>query len=148
MAQAKTGDTVKVNYTGKLPDGATFDSSIGKEPIKFVIGEKQLIPGFEDAVIDMQPGGKTTVTIKSDEAYGPHRQELVMSVDRKDIPDHIKPEVGQVLQFEKKAEKEGEPEQVIPFTVVGTTDTHLTLDANHPLAGKDLTFEIELLEIL
>lgn len=148
MAQAKTGDTVKVNYTGKLSDGTTFDSSIGKEPIQFVIGEKQLIPGFEEAAIDMQPGEKTTITIKSDDAYGPHRQKLVMSVDRKEIPAHINPKVGEVLQFQKKAETDGEPDQVVPFTVVGTTDTHLTLDANHPLSGKDLTFEIELLEIL
>lgn len=145
MAEAKKGNTVKVHYTGKLADGSVFDSSVGKEPIEFTIGEKKLIPGFENAVEGMEPGNKKSVTIPSEEAYGPHKQELVITIDKKDIPPHIKPEVGQVLQFQKKAE-DGK-EEVIPFTVIGLTETHLTLDANHPLSGKDLIFEIELLEI-
>lgn len=147
MSQAKTGDSVTVHYTGKLANGNVFDSSVGKEPIKFTIGDKKLIPGFEQAVIGMEPGGKTSVTIPSAEAYGPRREELVISVDRKDIPDHIKPEVGQVLQFQKKPESAEAKPEVIAFTVIAVTDDKLKLDANHPLAGKDLTFEIELVEI-
>jgi FKBP-type peptidyl-prolyl cis-trans isomerase 2 len=148
MAQAKTGDKVKVHYTGKIDKGNVFDSSVGKEPLEFTIGNKQLISGFEEAVVDMKPGEKKTVTIASAEAYGPHREDLVVSVERKEIPQNINPEIGQVLQFQKKPEVEGGASEVIAFTVVGITDTHLTLDANHPLSGKDLTFEIELLEIL
>lgn len=148
MAEAKKGDTVKVHYTGKLTNGNVFDSSIKKEPIQFTIGEKKLIPGFEEAVIDMKPGDKKTITIPSEEAYGPHRQELVITIDRKDIPTDINPEVGQILQFQKKDGSKGNDLETIPFTVIATTTSHITLDANHPLSGKDLVFEVELLEIL
>lgn len=148
MPQAKNGDTVKVHYTGKLSNENVFDSSHGKQPIEFKIGDKKLIPGFENAVIGMQPGEKTTITIPSAEAYGPRREDLVIEINRKEIPDHVKPEVGQVLQFQKKPEAEGEKPQIIAFNVLAVTDTHLKLDANHPLAGKDLIFDIELLEIL
>lgn len=154
MAQAKTGDTVKVHYTGKLEDGTVFDSSLQREPIQFKIGEKKLIPGFEDAVIDMSPGEKSTITIPSEKAYGQIRKELILSVERSKIPQNIKPEVGQVLKFQKQPDcDEGKcdhnhPDETVVFSVIGVTDTHLTLDANHPLAGKNLTFEIELIEIV
>ena len=147
MAQAKKGDHVKVHYTGKLEDGTVFDTSKERGPIEFTIGNKQIIPGFENAVIDMQPGEKKTAQITSDQAYGPVRNELVLNVERTKIPKDVKPEVGQILKFQKEpkpGEKEGE---VIAFSVIGMTDTHIILDANHPLAGKDLTFEIELVEI-
>lgn len=147
MAQAKKGDKVTVHYTGKLANGNVFDTSANREPIEFVIGENKLIPGFEEAVINMQPGEKTTITIPSEKAYGPHREELVITVDRKDVPANIKPEIGQVLQFQKKPENGEEKPVVIPFTVIAITDDKLKLDANHPLSGKDLIFEIELVEI-
>lgn len=148
MAQAKKGDTVKVHYTGKLNDGTAFDSSREREPIQFVIGEKKLIPGFENAVIELSPGEKKTITIASDDAYGPHREELVISIEKNKIPTNVNPQIGQVLQFQKQSETGDSKGETIALTVMGITDTHYTLDANHPLAGKDLIFEIELIEIL
>lgn len=148
MAQAKKGDVVKVHYTGKLQDGSVFDSSRKQEPIQFTIGEKKVIPGFEEAVLKMQPGDTTTITIPSEKAYGPHRPELVVKLDRKEVPDNVKPEIGQVLRIKQEAPEKGGQERIFAVTITGITDTHITLDANHPLAGKDLTFEIELIEIL
>jgi len=148
MPKANNGDTVTVHYTGKLDSGEQFDTSQGKEPIKFIIGEKKLIPGFELGVIGMEPGEKKTVTIPSDQAYGPSRKELIIQIERDKIPANIKPEIGQVLRFQKNPEAGQNPNEIIAFTVIGITDKELTLDANHPLSGKDLIFEIELLEIL
>jgi FKBP-type peptidyl-prolyl cis-trans isomerase 2 len=147
MVQAKTGDTVKVHYTGKLDDGTIFDSSYNNKPIEFIIGNKKLIPDFEQAVLNMQKGEKKTITISSNKAYGPIRKELILKVERTKIPANINPKIGQILKFQKEAEGKN-PAEVIAFGVIGITDTHLTLDANHPLAGKDLTFEIELVEIV
>jgi len=156
MDQAKKGDTVKVHYTGKLPNGTIFDSSLEREPIQFIIGEKKLIPGFENTIIGMAPGDKTTITIQSEKAYGPIRKELIITVERNKIPHNVNPQVGQVLKFKKEPTKScdggcnnhNHGAETIVFSVIGVTDTHLTLDANHPLAGKDLTFYIELVEIL
>lgn len=148
MAKAKKGDTVKVHYTGKLTDGSTFDSSLERKPIEFVIGEKKLIPGFEDAVINLQPGEKTKTFIPCAKAYGLHRKELVISIEKNKIPTNVNPKIGQVLQFQKQPEPGQTEGEVIALTVVSITDTHYNLDANHPLAGKDLEFEIELIEIL
>ncbi len=148
MPKAKNGDTVKVHYTGTLSDGTVFDSSLKRDTLQFKIGERKLIPGFEDAVVELEVGKKTTVTIPSDKAYGPSKKELVLVVEREKIPDHVKPQIGQVLQFQKQDDAGKPTGEVVAFNVKGVTDTHLTLDANHPLAGKDLTFEIELVEIL
>ncbi|MHB9029873.1 MAG: FKBP-type peptidyl-prolyl cis-trans isomerase [Candidatus Latescibacterota bacterium] len=142
MAQAKDGDTVKVHYTGRLADGAEFDSSQGGEPLEFTIGEGQVIPGFEDAVRGMEPGEKKTITIKSEDAYGPHRDELTTQVDRGQFPSGADPEVGQ--QYETVSKDSG---QSFIMTVTAVRENQVTLDANHPLAGEDLTFDLELVEI-
>ncbi len=141
MSQAKSGDTVKVHYTGKLDDGTVFDSSENREPLEFTIGEGQIIPGFEQAVVGMAPGESKTERISADQAYGPHENEMVLDVDRSRIPPELNPQVGQQLQIQH-----GDGE-VTAVTVTQVSDTAVTLDANHPLAGKDLTFDIELVDI-
>ena len=142
MAQAKTGDTVKVHYTGKLDDGTIFDSSANHEPLQFTVGEGQLIPGFEQAIIGMNPGESKTVQILSENAYGPHREEMVMEVDRSDFPADLEPEVDQRLQVSQSDGK------TFAVTVTAVSELKVTLDGNHPLAGKDLTFEVQLSEIV
>jgi peptidylprolyl isomerase len=142
MAQAKIGDTVKVHYTGKFGDGMVFDTSIDDEPLEFRIGKSQVIPGFEEAVVGMNPGETKTVNIPVDKAYGPHRDDLVQVVDRKELPAGLKPEIGQPLEGRQP---DGE---IVAATVIDVTESHVTLDANHPLAGKSLTFEIQLIEIV
>ena len=142
MAQAKTGDIVKVHYTGKLEDGTVFDTSADREPIQFTIGEGQLIQDFEQAVVGMNPGESKTVQIPSDRAYGPHHEEMVMVVDRKDFPAELEPKVDQRLEVRQQ---DG---QVFAVTVTDVSETKVTLDGNHPLAGKDLTFDIQLAEIV
>ncbi len=142
MAQAKTGDTVKVHYTGKLDDGTVFDSSVEREPLQFTIGEGQIIPGFEEAVIGMNPGESKTAKISMDKAYGPHRKEMVAVVPREQIPADLKPEVGQQLQVRQP---DGRAMIVV---ITDVSEASVTLDANHPLAGKDLTFDIQLVEIV
>lgn len=140
MEQAKSGDTVKVHYTGKLEDGTEFDSSQGKEPLEFTLGEGRIIPGFEQAVMGMNPGDNKTVDIPADQAYGPYREDWVMVVDREQLPSNIEPEVGQQLQV-----RQGDQAFVVQVTDV--SDGEVTLDRNHPLAGEDLTFDIELVEV-
>ncbi|MCI0697813.1 peptidylprolyl isomerase [candidate division KSB1 bacterium] len=142
MAQAKRGDQVKVHYTGKLADGQIFDSSVGSEPLEFTIGEGNLISGFEAAVVGMSPGESKNVAIPANQAYGPSRQDLVMVVERQQIPPSIQPEVGQLLEL-----RHGENES-LAVMVTEVSPTTITLDANHPLAGKNLTFEIELVKIV
>jgi len=142
-AQAENGDTVQVNYTGRLADGTVFDSSVGREPLEFTLGAGQMIPGFEKAVFGMKVGEKKTVTIPVDEAYGPRRDDMIMEVPREKLPSDINPEVGMML------ESTGKDGGRIIFTIINVSDNNtVTLDANHPLAGKDLTFEIELVKIL
>jgi len=141
MAQAKEGDTVKVHYTGKLKDGTVFDQSAGKEPLEFTIGEGRVIPGFEEAVKGMEPGQSKTVEVSSEEAYGPRRDEMILQVDRSRLPEDLDPEVGQQLQSHQ------ENGQTVILTVTDVSEQEVTLDANHPLAGQDLQFEIELFEI-
>jgi len=139
----KTGDTVKVHYTGKLADGDVFDSSRDRgEPLEFKLGEGQLIPGFEAAVNGMSPGDSTTVSIPADEAYGPPRDELIQQVPRSQFPEDV--EIKEGMQFQ--IGQEDTPPMIVTATEVGAE--FVTLDANHPLAGKDLEFEIELVEIL
>ena len=142
MAQAKTGDVVKVHYTGKLDDGTVFDSSANREPLEFKIGEGQLIPEFEQAVVGMNPGDAKTIQIASDNAYGPYNKEMVIELERKDLPENLDPKVDQKLQVRQESGQE------FVVTVTAVTETSVTLDGNHPLAGKDLTFEIELSEIV
>ncbi|MCA9741559.1 MAG: peptidylprolyl isomerase [Deferribacteres bacterium] len=141
MAKAKNGDKVSVHYTGKLADGEVFDSSQGRDPLEFELGSGSIIPGFEKAVMGLQPGEAVTTVIPSDEAYGPHREDLVLEVGRDMMPPDLKPEIGQQLQM---SSKDG---RTTPVYVVGVDDKNVKLDANHPLAGKELTFEIELVEI-
>ena len=105
MAQVKNGDTVKVHYTGKLNDGMVFDSSVNREPLQFKLGEKKVIPGFEDAVVGMSVGDKKTISIPADQAYGPHRKELVMEVEKSKLPADLDPKVGQQLQVRQEDDK-------------------------------------------
>lgn len=142
MAQAKTGDTVKVHYTGKLKDGTIFDTSAEREPLEFKIGESQLIPDFEQAVIGMEPGESKTFQIASDNAYGPHHKEMVMVIERKDIPEGLDPQVNQRLQVQQQNG------QSFVVTVTDVSEANVTLDGNHPLAGQDLTFDVQLTEIV
>lgn len=141
MTQAKNGDTVKIHYTGRLQDGSVFDSSTDREPLQFNIGSGQVIPGFEEAVTGMTVGEKKTTLIPSAKAYGERNPSMVMVVDRKHVPSDIDPEVGQRLQV-------GSPSgELIAVTIIEVNDGNITLDANPPLAGEDLTFDLELVEI-
>lgn len=142
MAQATTGDTVRVHYTGTLTDGTTFDTSEGREPLEFTAGGGQVIPGFDQAVAGMEPGDTKTVDIPADEAYGPQRDEMMLQVTLDQFPEDMDPEVGQQLQL---SQPDG---QSVVVRVVDVQDDAVTLDANHPLAGEDLTFEITLVEIV
>jgi peptidylprolyl isomerase len=141
MVQAKPGDTVKIHYTGKLDDGTVFDSSANREPLEFTINGGQVIPGFEKAVVGMAPGESKTEKIPMDQAYGPYREEMVIEVGRQQLPPELQPEVGQQLQVQQ------ENGLTIPVLVTEVTEAKITLDANHPLAGEDLTFDIELVDI-
>ena len=138
---ASDGDTVRVDYTGTLEDGTTFDTSVGSEPLEFTLGEGNVISGFEKAVYGLQVGKSKTVTIPTEEAYGPHRDDLVIVVEREQLPADLDPKVDQQLQMQQT---DGRTAVVI---VTDVSETTITVDANHPLAGKDLTFEIELVEI-
>jgi FKBP-type peptidyl-prolyl cis-trans isomerase 2 len=141
MAEAKQGDSVKVHYTGRLADGTEFDSSHDQAPLEFTVGAGEVIPGFDQAVVGMQPGESKTTTIPAGEAYGDYDDELVMEVDRDQFPPNIQPEVGQRLQLRQV---EGDDFSVV---VTEINDDTVTLDGNHPLAGHDLTFDIELVAI-
>ena len=141
MAKARKGDTVKVHYTGKLDNGEVFDSSGNREPLKFKIREGQVIPGFENAVIGMEKGETKSVKIPAKEAYGPYSDELVAEVDKSKFPAHINPKMGDRLKVESP---DGKTNIV---TVTGISEQKVKLDANHPLAGKDLLFDLELVEI-
>jgi peptidylprolyl isomerase len=142
MAQAKHGDRVTVHYTGKLADGTVFDSSVQSDALQFTLGDRQLIPGFESAVLGMSVGEEKTFIIPADEAYGAHNTELVFTVDRSSLPPQMNPAVGQRFQVRQQ---DG---SVTAVTVFAVSDANVTFDANHPLAGRDLTFEIQIVEIL
>jgi peptidylprolyl isomerase len=144
LSKVKDGDTVKVHYTGTLTEeGTVFDSSEDREPLEFTLGEGKLIPGFEKAVVGMEEGDETTVEIESGDAYGQRREDLELEVAKSDLPDNIEPEVGMQLQMQQQ-----ENGQAIPVQITAVEDELVKLDANHPLAGKDLTFDIELIEII
>jgi peptidylprolyl isomerase len=140
MQSATSGDTVRVHYTGKLDDGSVFDSSEGRDPLEFQLGGGQVIPGFEQAVEGMSPGDERSVTIAADEAYGPRRDELVLVVPRAELPAEMQPEVGQQLQLSQEG-------QSFIVTVADVNESEIILDANHPLAGEALTFELQLVDI-
>lgn len=141
MTEVKPGDTVHIHYTGTLADGEVFDSSDGREPLKFEVGSGQIIPGLDQALPGMSVGDKKTVEVPADQAYGPVDPNAMQQVPREGIPDDIPLDPGTQLQVQSP---QG---QVLPVTVVEVTESHVVLDANHPLAGRDLTFAIELVEI-
>lgn len=141
MRLAKNDDKVKVHYTGKLTDGTIFDSSVEREPLLVNLGKGELIVGFENAILGMKEGDKKEVHLSPQEAYGDHLGELVKVVDRKYFPKDLEPQEGMQLQL-------GEKEETTIVTLTKITPEHITLDANHPLAGKTLIFEIELLQFV
>ncbi|UCG91397.1 MAG: peptidylprolyl isomerase [candidate division WOR-3 bacterium] len=141
MRQAKHGDTVKIHYTGKLEDETVFDSSVNREPLQFTIGAGKIIPGVEQGIIGMSPGESKTMKVSSDKAYGPHRPELVEEIERKKLPNYLKLEAGKMLQIQQPNG------QTIRVLITDVTESKVTLDGNHPLAGKELIFDIQLLEI-
>ncbi|MBO0948011.1 FKBP-type peptidyl-prolyl cis-trans isomerase [Fibrella forsythiae] len=142
MAQAQAGDTVQVHYTGTLTDGTLFDSSQGRSPLEFTLGSGQVIKGFDDGITGMSVGEQKTINIPADEAYGSTNEAMIFTLNRSDIPDEIPLEVGMTLNMHE----DGNP-QPVPVIVRALSDDSVTLDANHPLAGQDLTFEIELVGI-
>lgn len=140
--KVKKGDTIRVHYTGKLEDGQEFDSSLKRDPLQFEVGTGSMIKGFENAVLDLKPGDKKTVTIVPEEAYGERDENLLIKMPKKSVPEGVTPEVGMRLQI---ANQQG---QAVPVVVTEVLDDSLRLDANHPLAGKTLVFDIEVVEIL
>lgn len=169
MAPAKQGDTVRVHYTGTLEDGSVFDTSEWSDdcgddgcdtcsdhdgdcddhdcgcdsgPMEFVIGEGNLIPKFEEAVIGLEPGQQVRVKISAEDAYGQHSEDMIAVVERSELPTDMEPQPGQQMEV---ILQDGSP---LPVLVTDVTDTTITLDANHPLAGQDLTFDITLVEIV
>ncbi|WEX11233.1 peptidylprolyl isomerase [Chelativorans sp. AA-79] len=142
MQQAKTGDVVRVHYRGRLTDGTEFDTSEGREPLEFQVGGGQVIPGFEKQVEGMEVGEKSTVTVPADQAYGPRDDRQVQSVPRESLPDGLDLSVGARLTATTREGKQ------IPLTVIDLDDSQVTVDANHPLAGQDLVFDVELVEIV
>jgi len=142
MIQAKQGDTVQIHYMGKLQDGTVFDTSRERHPLQFIIGNGQVIAGFEQAVIGMAIGESKTAKIPMELAYGPRREDMVVTMERSQLPPDLNPKVGQRLELTQTND------QIILVTVTNVTDTALTLDANHPLAGKELTFDLQLIAIM
>lgn len=141
MTAAKAGDTVRIHYTGTLDDGTVFDSSQGRDPLEFQVGSGQIIPGLDTAIPGMVVGDKKTVNVACADAYGPVHPEARQAVPRAEIPADIPLDLGTQLQVQTPTG------QAMPVTVVEVTETEVTLDANHPLAGKDLTFAIEMVSI-
>jgi peptidylprolyl isomerase len=141
MQKAKQGDKVKVHYTGKLLNGEQFDSSTGREPLEFTVGAGQMIKGFDDAIPGMAVGDKKTINIAPEHAYGEKNEDAIIEFAKENIPADMKLEVGMQLQLRNQ---EGHP---IPVTITEIKDDVIVLDANHMLAGKELIFDIELVEI-
>jgi FKBP-type peptidyl-prolyl cis-trans isomerase 2 len=141
MSVASKGNTVKVHYTGKLKDGTVFDSSEDREPLEFIVGDGKMIKGFDAAVQGMSVGDDKSVTIPCAEAYGDKREDMMLDVPREQVPPEIKPEIGMDLSIQNQA---GQP---TPVKVVHVDEEKITLDANHPLAGQDLVFDIKLVDV-
>jgi peptidylprolyl isomerase len=140
MKAAQAGDTVRIHYTGRLDDGQVFDSSQGGDPLEFTVGAGQVIPGFDQAVQGMAEGEEKRVTIPAEEAYGPRREEMVLTVDRGELPEGVAPEIGQQYQMSQAG-------QTFVVTVTDVSDATVELDANHPLAGEDLTFDLQVVGV-
>jgi len=141
MSQARPGDTVKIHYTGTLNDGTEFDSSSGRDPLEFTVGSGQVIRGFDKAVEGMAVGDSKTVKIPPEEAYGPRHDQMVQDVPRDALPEDLEPVEGMALQAH------GQDGQVINLTVTAVSDDSITVDGNHPLAGKSLNFDLRLVDI-
>ena len=141
MSQAKAGDSVKIHYTGTLDDGTQFDSSAGRDPLAFELGSGQVIPGFDKAVEGMAVGDNKTVNIPAEDAYGPHQPAMVQDVPKSALPDDMEPAEGMGLQAQ------GPDGQVVNLVVTEVKQESITVDGNHPLAGKALNFDIELVSI-
>lgn len=141
MSQVKKDKTVKVHYTGKLTNGEVFDSSDGREPLEFTVGAGQMIPGFENGILDMKLNEKKTIEIPASEAYGERREELMQEVPKNQLPEEIKPEVGMPLMAQLP---DGGQQQLV---IAEVREENIVVDANHPLAGKDLVFDVEVVEI-
>jgi peptidylprolyl isomerase len=141
MTEIKSGDVVRIHYTGKFTDGTPFDTSDGREPLEFTVGAGQIIPGLERNIAGMQAGEKQTVTVPAAEAYGPRDEERIQAIPRSAIPEGLDVDVGTRLQANTS---EGRP---LSLTVVDLDDSSVTVDANHPLAGRDLVFDIEVVEV-
>ena len=142
MTQAKKGDTVKVHCKGKLDNGKVFYNSTDGDPLKFIIGEKSSIPGFDHAVTGMKPGESKSFDLTAKDAYGPYEKKLVTTMDRENLPQDIKPKIGDRLRLHR------EDGHTMGVSVIDISESSLTIDANHPLAGEDLTFDIQLIEII
>jgi peptidylprolyl isomerase len=142
MAQAKTGNHVRVNFTGRLDDGTIFASSLNDEPIEFTLGENEVLPAIEDAVEGMEAGELKTIRIAADEAFGPRRKDLVQEIPRDSLPDDMDVEVGQQLWVDQM------DEEPVAVAVVDLSDATVTIDANHPLAGEDLIFDLEIVDVV
>jgi peptidylprolyl isomerase len=142
MSKAKNGDTVRVHYTGKLENGRVVETSKNNDPLQFKIGDGEVILGLEEAVVGMEEGEEKTAKISSSKGYGPHKKEMVAKVEKSRFPNHINPEIGQRL---KVVQPDGTATRV---TVTDVSESKVTLDANHPLAGKDLVFDIRLIEVV
>jgi peptidylprolyl isomerase len=140
MTHPRSRDTVSVHYTGRLDDGRVFASSKAQEPLELTVGEGTLLPSVEETLTRMEPGEERTVTIPVERAYGPHQPELVLAVDRAEFPEDIEPEVGQQLRV-----RQGD--EVVVVRIAEVSDEQVTIDANHPLAGQNLTFELELVAV-
>ncbi|GGK50259.1 MULTISPECIES: FKBP-type peptidyl-prolyl cis-trans isomerase [Flavobacteriaceae] len=141
MIQVKENNTVKVHYTGKLSDGQIFDSSEGKEPLEFTLGQGQLIPGFEKGLIDMKLNEKKTITLAKEEAYGEPSEELIHEVQKSQLPQDMEPQVGMGLVSKTQDGQE------MNLMIVEVKDETVIIDGNHPLAGKELIFDLEVVEI-
>ena len=141
MTQPHAGNTVSIHYTGRLEDGTVFDSSEGREPLQFTLGAGQVIPGFENAVLGLETGQSSTTTIPPEDGYGPRRANLIVKMSRSELPGGVQPEVGQHFHL---STPDGTP---VPVIVTAVGPETVTFDANHPLAGKTLIFDIELVSV-
>lgn len=141
MSQAKDGDTVKVHYTGRLENGEVFGTTKDEEPLELTLGSGKIIPGFEKGIAGMEVGDTKTMTVPPGEAYGPRRKELIVDIKKTDLPEDITPAIGKQLQIRQK------DDNPIEVAITDMDEDTVTLDANHPLAGNTLLFEVELLEI-
>ena len=141
MNKVKDGDRVKIHYTGTLKDGEIFDTSRERQPLEFTVGNREMMPGLETGVIGMEAGEKKSVEVPPEEAYGPRKEELVVEVKKSNLPDHIEPSLGQRLQMQVDNGNH------IELAITEIKEETITLDANHPLAGHTLFFDLELVEI-